>query len=90
MLFCNGLKGRIDFGIGACIENLKLHADRACRLLHILQLPRRCRKVGVQEQTERRCPLDEFMQQAQSLGFQRTIDTAYPGDVSTGAAEACD
>ena len=29
------------------------------------------------------------MQQAQSLGFQRTIDTAYPGDVPARAVEAC-
>jgi hypothetical protein len=45
-------------------------------------------RLGVQEQTERRCPLDKFMQQAKSLGFQRTIDAAYPGDVTPGSVQA--
>src|SRR6516165_535269 len=89
-LLGKGGKAVVKFLFGTHPENPNLLADRACRVLQVLQLTSGGQKVRVDQRGYHGRLWKQFVQEPQSLCLQCRTPEAHACGIATGAVEAGD
>jgi hypothetical protein len=85
-----GRESRLDLLLGTGPENRDRLIDGTSGLLHLCDLRRGVRVVGIDEQCDQRRLRGEFAQDPEALGGEAGGEHADPGGVAAGMIEAAD